>query len=94
MEPFLEAKGYSFSGRRIPGALAYWGLKMAEIGATLVKPFKKFELPGTSNSIAYITRTFYYNRKSAEEQLGYKPLYSYQESLEKSIQFYKDFDDS
>ena len=92
LEPFLKARGFALSKYSIPYPLAYAMLFLTENVLWALSPIYKIDFGTPLCSIIYINKTFYFNRKRAEEKLGYKPLYSWKECLEKSLTYYMDIE--
>ena len=89
-EPFLEARGYHLSNFRIPFWLAFCMVSLIQFLMFLVLPVWKveFAIPVSRGSLIKMKRTMIFSGKKAREQLGYKPLYTYLESFERSVPFY------
>lgn len=49
-----------------------------------VRPFKSVNLPLSSDVVYYLNTTFYVTYDKAKTVLGYKPLYDYQTSVERT----------
>ncbi|ELU09823.1 hypothetical protein CAPTEDRAFT_109619 [Capitella teleta] len=89
MEPFLKARGFSLSTVSIPYPLMYAVFYVTELFLKIVKPIHKISLDANLASLIYINMDVYFKRSKAEQLLGYKPIYSYDESLKKSMEYYK-----
>ena len=92
MEHFLQARGFTLTPYRIPYSIVYTLMFLSESFLRLVAPIYKYNVDTALCSIIYINTTYTFNRKKAERMLGYKPLYSWQESLEKSLDYYMKLD--
>ena len=92
MNPFLKARGFSLSHRSAPYPLVYAVLATAETICRLLKPIRKVELPFALCSLIYVNRNLYFSRKKAESMLEYKPLFSYEEAMERSLKYYEALD--
>lgn len=88
LEPFLKARGFKLSTWSVPYYLVYGVLYVTEKVLHLMAPICKVNLSTALCSIIYINKTYYFNRKAAENILGYTPLYSYEQSLENSLDYY------
>jgi len=89
MEPFLAAQGFQMSRFRLPYTPVYYGLVVAEWIAWLLSPFVHLSLPTESYSLRYINMHLYFSGRKAEQELGFKPIFSPKLSLHRSLQYYK-----
>ena len=89
MKPFVESRGFTVSSYSVPYAFVYCMLLAGETACWLLQPLKKIELGTPLCSLIYINKTFYFSRARAERMLGYQPLYAYEESLSRSMDFYR-----
>ena len=90
MEPFLSTKGFSLSPYSLPYSLIYSLLYMTETVLWLLSPLYKVNMETPLCSLIYINMNIYFSRQRAEKKLGYKPLFTYDDSVEKSLKFYKE----
>ncbi len=54
----------------------------------LLQPIKQMNLPLTTNILIYLANENTFNRGRAEKYLKYKPLYTHEECVTKSMQYY------
>lgn len=92
MQPFLAARGLSLSDYHLPYGLVHNLFKGAEALLWLISPLYRFNSSTAACSVAYVCKTFYFSRRQAELLLGYSPVYSYEESLKKCVEYYKNVD--
>ena len=89
-EIVLEPCGYAVSKHRIPYWLAYFIMLLLEWMVLAARPFyAAANLKSTLAMVIYVNRTLYFNRGRAEKDLKYVPIYNFDTSLQKSIDFYK-----
>lgn len=88
MEPFLKSKGFSLSSYTIPYSLIYCGLYVTEAILRFIAPVCKINLETNLSSLIYINTDVYFKRNKAEEMLQYRPLFSYPESMQRSLDYY------
>jgi 3beta-hydroxy-delta5-steroid dehydrogenase / steroid delta-isomerase len=88
IEYFLRARGYNLSEYSLPYSVVYWLLYAVELGLAVWSPVQKVNLNPALCSVVYINTTYYFNRKLAEELLNYKPIFTFEESLKRSIKYY------
>ena len=89
-EPFLNACGYTVSKWQFPFWAFYCILCIIQLLCILVRPLVKVGPPSawTRGSMMFLRRNLSFKRDKAETQLGYKPIYSFQQALERSAPFY------
>ena len=87
---FLELRGYSLSTYTIPYPLIYVVMYCFECLLWMVKPLKEFNFATALCSIIYVNKTIYFNSQRARDELGYKPIYDFQQSSKLSSKYYKD----
>ncbi|XP_062523117.1 3 beta-hydroxysteroid dehydrogenase type 7-like [Corticium candelabrum] len=89
LEPFASRLGYNISSIGIPYWLLFGFAFVLEFVAWLMSPFVRMKLFLRVSALRGATSTHTYSRKKAEEHLGYNPLYGYEESIERSIPYYR-----
>ncbi len=87
--PFLKAQNMGVSERKLPYWLIYGLIYASETIAVLLRPLVKVELPTHVGNVLYISQTYYFNSHKAEKLLGYKPIYSYTDSIQRANEYYK-----
>lgn len=90
MQPFLTARGYKLSKGSIPYWLLYCLMYLTETVLWIISPFVKINLNTPLCSIIYSNMSLFFNRKKAEKLLGYKPIYTPVQSIQRSVKYYKD----
>ena len=88
MEPFLKARGLSIANYSIPYPVVYFLMFLTENVLKLIAPVYKINFDTALCSIIYINKTYYFSRTKAQTLLGFKPLYSWKQSLENSMDYY------
>ncbi len=88
-EPFVNAMGCRYTKVRVPCRLVLPILFLLEIFLTLLKPIVEFNLPLTMKTLYMVNINLTFNRRKLEERCGYFPIYSYQESFQRSLSYYK-----
>lgn len=92
MDPFLSARGLSLSTYHLSYGFVYNLLRGTEILLWLISPLYRLNSSAAACSVAYVCKTFYFSRRQAELLLSYSPVYSYEESLAKCVDYYKNVD--
>ena len=88
--PFLAARGYKLSPYRIPFPIVYVVVFLLELVLHALAPVKKINLHLNLSGLMYANKTYCFSRKQAEKALGFKPLFTYDEALKKSLMYYVD----
>ena len=91
---FLEACGMKLSETKLPYWLAYGIIFVGEKAAQFLSPVSKIDLPVPLCSLIYINNNLTFSSKKARDALGYKPLYSFDESVTRSLKYYRDMKNS
>ena len=55
----------------------------------LLRPIKEVNLPTTLNNLYHVNHEYTFKRDKAEQELGYQPLFTYEEAFDKSLEYYK-----
>jgi nucleoside-diphosphate-sugar epimerase len=93
--PFLEDHGLRLSSFRLPFALVYFGFM---VFIFLLNAFRKFfpdwKIPKSVSDfslsqIAFLNMKASFCRNKAEDRLTYQPLFSFEESIDRSRKYYK-----
>lgn len=92
LEPFLRSRDMRLSQWKIPYSLVYGLLYATELLLSALSPVVKINLSTPVCSIEYINKTFTFRRDLASELLGYSPLYSHDEAMQRSLKFYSAVD--
>ena len=77
------------SETKLPYWLAYGLIFGGEKAAQLMSPVSKIDLPLPLCSLIYINNNLTFNGKKARNVLGYRPLYSFEESVANSMKYYR-----
>ncbi len=86
---FLSSQGWCLSGYSLPYWPVYCLLYAVETLLYILSPFCRINSVTSCASLRYINSTVYFNSRKAETRFGYKPLFTYQESLDRSIEYYR-----
>ncbi|XP_064651239.1 3 beta-hydroxysteroid dehydrogenase/Delta 5--_4-isomerase type 4-like [Lineus longissimus] len=88
LEPFLKSHGFKVSDSSIPSWLVLGVFKFIEWIAWFISPVYTLNPSISTASITYISNTYSFSSNKAREKLGYQPIYTPEESLEKSLKYY------
>ena len=88
LEPFLISREFKLSAYSLPYPFVYCALFATEWMIWFMQPIKKINLTTPLCSLIYVNNTYYFSRGRAERLLGYSPIYTYQESLQRSVSYY------
>ncbi|ESN92520.1 hypothetical protein HELRODRAFT_89375, partial [Helobdella robusta] len=88
MQNFLPLYGYRLSDWYIPYPAAYSLFWVFDVFIRILKPVFKLNTDINLASIIYVNKTFTFNRRACEDVIGYKPIYSPEESIERSKKYY------
>ena len=89
MEHFLITREYRLSSYFIPSCLVYYPLCALEFLLLLIAPLWKKNLTLTSGNVKYINMNLYFNGDKARRELNYYPLYTPEEAIQRSNNYYK-----
>ena len=89
ISPFLKARGYRFANFQIPYRLAYFVIMVLQTLLMLLKPIKPINLPVNLKILDYINCNYSFRRTKASNDLGYRPIFSHEESMKSSTEYYK-----
>ncbi|HHE65417.1 MAG TPA: NAD-dependent epimerase/dehydratase family protein [Bacteroidetes bacterium] len=73
----------------LPKGLAYTIGSISELIAVLMRPIKRYNPKFSRFAVIYTCTDFTFSAKKAEKSFGYKPKYNLDQSLEKTIGFYR-----
>ncbi|XP_006861368.1 PREDICTED: 3 beta-hydroxysteroid dehydrogenase/Delta 5--_4-isomerase-like [Chrysochloris asiatica] len=80
--------GLRFDSRMtIPVFLQYWIAFLLEIVSCLLSPIYNYQPPLTRHLVTLSNSVFTFSYKKAQRDLGYKPLFSWEEAKEKTTQW-------
>jgi 3beta-hydroxy-delta5-steroid dehydrogenase/steroid delta-isomerase len=90
MAPIVERLGQKFppKSRRVPYPLAYAVGTVVEITAKLLRPLVAFQPTITRSSVRIVCQDFCFDGSKATRDLGYKPVYSEAESLDRTVAWF------
>ncbi|XP_006900379.1 PREDICTED: 3 beta-hydroxysteroid dehydrogenase/Delta 5--_4-isomerase-like [Elephantulus edwardii] len=75
------------SGMSVPVFVKYWVAFLLEIISFLLSPVYKFHPPFTRHLVTLSNSVFIFSYKKAQKDLGYEPLFSWEESRKKTSQW-------
>lgn len=86
----VEGAGYKLFPRNawIPKKIAFTIGSISEMMAFLVRPFKKYNPKFNRFAVIYTCTDFTFSSRKAAADFGFKPKYSTEEALQKTIAFY------
>ena len=85
----LQTRGYRFGNFRIPFRLAYFVIMILQMLLMFLKPIKPINLPVNLKILDYLNLSQTFNRSKATNDLGYRPIFSYEESMVNAKEYYK-----
>ena len=88
-ERFLHPRGYKTTSFHVPFFFMVILVVLFKLCLLLVRPFKKVNSVFSLESMIHTNHSYTFSRKKAETLLSWKPLYSAQEAIERSIKYYK-----
>ena len=91
MEPFLKARSMKTSGFMFPATLAIIFVLFLYMMSRLLRPLVHIRNPFPHPATLYFIVCFYsFNRLKSTLRLGYKPLFNPEDSVNKSLEYYRD----
>ena len=92
MAPIMERLGESFppKSRSVPYPVAYGLGAVMEFAAKLMRRVKAFHPTLTRSSVRIVCQDFCFDGEKATRELGYKPVYSEAESLDRTVAFFRE----
>ena len=90
-EPFLSACNYKRYSYKLPLWLPLFILYLLYFVMLLISPFKKVTIPFGIGTIRQMLVSWTFKYDKAKKLLNYRPLYSYEESVKRSMVFYKKY---
>ncbi len=90
-DQIIVGAGYSIRPQNLwlPRRLAYGMGSLAEFFAFLIRPFKKYHPKFSRFAVVYTCTDYTFNNSKARNDFGFKPKYSQEESLERTIAYYR-----
>jgi nucleoside-diphosphate-sugar epimerase len=73
----------------IPRPIAFAMGSMSEFFALLIRPFKKYHPKFSRFAVVYTCTEYTFNHNKARNDFGFKPRYSQQEALARTIEYYQ-----
>ncbi|XP_002738669.1 3 beta-hydroxysteroid dehydrogenase/Delta 5--_4-isomerase-like [Saccoglossus kowalevskii] len=89
MEPFLQARGFRLSRYHIPYWFMYIVAFIVEFLAWFLQPFSKINFPINRNVLHHMCTSCYFSYHGAKRYLNYSPLFSVEESMERTVRYVK-----
>lgn len=90
LDPFLKARSMKASTFVYPATLAVIFVLFLYFVSRMLRPLVHLKNPFPHPSTLYFIVCFYcFNRLKATLRLGYKPIYSPEEAINKSLDYYK-----
>ena len=91
IDPFLQARSMKTSSIVYPATLAVIFVLFLYFVSRMLRPLVHLKNPFPHPATLYFIVCFYcFNRLKATLRLGYKPIYSPEESIRNSLEYYKD----
>ncbi len=90
LDPFLKARSMKSSSFTFPAFLAVIFVLFLYVVSRLLRPLVHIKNPFPHPATLYFIVCFYcFNRLKATLRLDYKPIYNHEESIDKSLEYYK-----
>lgn len=91
MEPIVEGVGLTLPprNRRVPYPVMWTVGALSELWAKLGKPFGAKPPILTRSSVRFVCKTHTFDGSQARQAIGYTPRYSYEESLSRTIEWWR-----
>ena len=86
--PFVHAAGLNYASFSIPSRLFLTLLYILEAILIIFSPVIKCNLPSTTDVIRMVNLNATFSRKKLETRCKYSPIFSYSDSLTRSIPYY------
>ncbi|XP_041456807.1 3 beta-hydroxysteroid dehydrogenase type 7-like [Lytechinus variegatus] len=87
--PFVIGVNAKMSSFSLPFWLLYSIAVVIEICAWLLQPIYKIKVFLTTATVSYVYGVYYFQCEGAERCLGYEPLYTYDDAVERSLVYYR-----
>ena len=91
-DPFLTACNYTRYSYKLPLWLTLYTLYLVYFVLLLISPIWKVNIPFGVGTIKQMMVSWTFKYDKAKILLNYQPLYSYEESLKRSMVFYKKYE--
>ena len=88
VKPFLESRGYKLTPFKVPFWLLSSLIILLEIIANVIFPIYKIRSVLNYKIVRNLYNSHSFSYSKAEQILGYKPLFSYEESISLSRTYY------
>ena len=92
MEPFLNVKGCKVLNIRIPYFLIYMLFYFLETILMILRPIYPFNMETGLRSMIYVNTSLYFNNRKSKQALGFEAPYTWEQSKEISLEYYKNTD--
>ena len=89
MEPIMRRLGHPMPSRRVPFPIVFALGTALEFASTLCRPFFSFQPTLTRSSVRIVCQDFCFVGDKAVRDLGYKPIYSEAESLDRTVEYFR-----
>ena len=87
LEPYLAATGCTLLNISIPYSIIVFFAFILELVVWILRPFGKISVPFTRSSIYCVCKGMTISWNKAKKELGYAPIYSYEESKNNTVQY-------
>ena len=86
--PFVHSAGLKYASFSVPSRLFLAVLYILETILIIIRPVVKCNLPSTTGAIWMVNLNATFSRKKLETNCKYSPIFSYSDSLKRSIPYY------
>jgi nucleoside-diphosphate-sugar epimerase len=90
-DPIVTGAGYRIFPKNLwlPRGIAYTIGSLSEFFAWLIRPIKRYYPKFSRFAVIYTCTDFTFSSAKAERELGYKPEYSHEEAVNRTIAYYR-----
>ena len=89
VQPFTKARRYGLMPTVCPFIIVFVCAWLLECIAHLLAPIFKFDFGVTTNGLKYSEGQYFVNSRFATKMWDYKPLYSFEDAVHRSTEYYK-----
>lgn len=86
---YLEDRGYKMTSYYIPLSVLFLICLLLEMVCLLISPFKRISFPLSLSAIIFSMQKFYVRYDKAKTLIEYTPLFSVEESNQRSLPYYR-----
>ena len=91
VQPFTRARGYRQMPVVCPFLIVFFVAYILELIAHLLAPLFKFDFGVSISGLKYSEGQYYVNSRAATKMWGYQPLFTHEQAMQRSLNYYKNF---